>query len=310
MKVIFHDDFFQVYTSDPAAAAGRMESVLEVIRPHVELIEGQPASETQVAFVHETAHIDYVRRKGLLPIAALAAGSAIQTATIGLSEPCFGLIRPPGHHASSGSCWGFCYFNNMAVALETLRRQNKIETAYVLDFDLHFGDGTVNILGDRDYVTVYNIGEGPLVCSACIFGTNVEDYTVEIASGSPKTSPGSEMITDVLCNGVNFTVLPGESVVLEVTFQPTSGGTKEAYMLVTSNDPDEPEKEVELHGYGCSSPGCPDILLEPVSWDYGSLTPGNVIDKICSGLKIMWFPLFKFAAISNEIAHINDKIGR
>jgi acetoin utilization deacetylase AcuC-like enzyme len=45
----------------------------------------------------------------------------------------------------------------MAVALEVLKRQHEIETAYVLDFDLHFGDGTVNILEGKDYVTVYNV---------------------------------------------------------------------------------------------------------------------------------------------------------
>jgi acetoin utilization deacetylase AcuC-like enzyme len=157
MKVIFHDDFYQVYTSDPAASAGRTEAVVKVIKPHVEFVEGQPATESQIEFVHDSSHIEYVRQTGLYRIAALAAGSAVQAATIGLSEPCFGLIRPPGHHASSGSCWGFCYFNNMAVALEVLNRQNKIKSAYVLDFDLHFGDGTVNILGNRDYVTIHNV---------------------------------------------------------------------------------------------------------------------------------------------------------
>jgi acetoin utilization deacetylase AcuC-like enzyme len=156
MKVIFHNDFYQVYTSDPAASAGRMESIVEVITPHVEFIEARPASKDQIAFVHESAHIEYVRQAGTYPIAALAAGGAVQAATLGLSAPCFGLIRPPGHHASSGSCWGFCYFNNMAIALEVLKRKGKIKTAYVLDFDLHFGDGTVNILQNRDYVTVHN----------------------------------------------------------------------------------------------------------------------------------------------------------
>jgi acetoin utilization deacetylase AcuC-like enzyme len=156
MKAVFHDDFYQVYTSDPAASAGRMESIVNVIQPHVEFVEGQPATESQIKFVHDSAHIEYVRRTHLYPIAALAAGCAVQAAAIGLLDPCFGLIRPPGHHASAGSCWGFCYFNNMAIALEVLRRQKKIETAYVLDFDLHFGDGTVNILGSKDGITIYN----------------------------------------------------------------------------------------------------------------------------------------------------------
>jgi acetoin utilization deacetylase AcuC-like enzyme len=156
MKIIFHDDFYRVYTSDPAASAGRMESIVEVITPHVDFIEAQPAAENQIAFVHESSHIEYVRQAGTYPIAALAAGGAVQAATIGLSAPCFGLIRPPGHHASSGSCWGFCYFNNMAIALEVLKHKGKIKTAYVLDFDLHFGDGTVNIFQNRDYVTIHN----------------------------------------------------------------------------------------------------------------------------------------------------------
>jgi acetoin utilization deacetylase AcuC-like enzyme len=52
------------------------------------------------------------------------------------------LIRPPGHHASSDHCWGFCFFNNIAVALAKLRAEKKIEKALILDFDLHFGDGT------------------------------------------------------------------------------------------------------------------------------------------------------------------------
>ena len=157
MKVVFHKDFYQVYTSDPAAAAGRLEPVMKVIKPHVEFLQAQPATETQIAFAHEKAHIEHVRQMGLFDIAALAAGGAIQAATIGLTEPCFGLTRPPGHHASSGSCWGFCYFNNMAVALEVLKRDGAIQTAYVLDIDLHYGDGTVNILGDKQYAVVHNV---------------------------------------------------------------------------------------------------------------------------------------------------------
>ena len=157
MKVIFHDDFHQVYTSDPAAAAGRMQCVVDVIGPQVKFIPAQPASETEIGLVHEGSHIEYVRQSGLYHISALAAGGAIQAAVIGLSEPCFGLIRPPGHHASGASSWGFCYFNNMAVAIEVLRYRGEIKTAYVLDIDLHFGDGTVNILRDRKYVTIHNV---------------------------------------------------------------------------------------------------------------------------------------------------------
>src|SRR5512134_2947817 len=157
MKVVFHEDFCDVYTMDPAAEPGRMEAVIEVIGPRVELVKAEPASETDLLAVHTKAHVEHVRSIGLYPIASLAAGGAIQAATLGLAEPAFGLIRPPGHHASSGSCWGFCFFNNMAVALEHLRSTGKTKTAFVLDIDLHFGDGTVNILGGKDWVKVYNV---------------------------------------------------------------------------------------------------------------------------------------------------------
>jgi len=160
MKVIFHEDFYEVYTSDPAAAAGRMEAVMDVVESRVDLIKAEAASEADITAVHTKTHIDYVKGEGLYSISALAAGGAIQAATLGLKEPALGLIRPPGHHASSNSSWGFCYFNNMAVAIERLKRANMIETAYVLDIDLHFGDGTENILGDKRYVTVHNCAAG------------------------------------------------------------------------------------------------------------------------------------------------------
>lgn len=158
MKVVFHDDFYDVYTDDPAAAAGRMEAIISVIEPHVEFVEAQPATEGQIAAVHTSEHIERIRRLGLYDIASLAAGGAVQAATIGLSEPCFAAIRPPGHHASAGSCWGFCFFNNMALAIESLKQQGRIQSAYILDFDLHFGDGTENILGRKAYISIHNPG--------------------------------------------------------------------------------------------------------------------------------------------------------
>ena len=157
MKILFHNDFHQVYTSDPAAAAGRMQSILNVISEDYEFLEPTPANEEDIIAIHTLPHVDYVKRIGLYTISSLAAGGAIQAAFIGLKEPCFALIRPPGHHASAERSWGFCYFNNMAIALERLKREKAINRAFVLDIDLHFGDGTVNIFREKDYVTVFNV---------------------------------------------------------------------------------------------------------------------------------------------------------
>lgn len=159
MKVIFHEDFYQVYTSDPAAVKGRMEAVVDVIKNDVDLVDCEPASENEISAAHTKSHINRVQKSGLYPISSLAAGGAVMAARTGLQEPAFGLIRPPGHHASAGDCWGFCYFNNMAIALLALKNEGLISRAFVLDFDLHFGDGTVNILGSKDWVKIYNPSE-------------------------------------------------------------------------------------------------------------------------------------------------------
>ena len=156
MKVIYSHSFYPVYSADPAAEAGRIEAVMNALPSELELIEAEPATEAQIALAHTMEHIEFVRQEGLYDIAALAAGGAIQAARLGLEAPAFGAIRPPGHHASGDSCWGFCYFNNMAVALLTLKDEGLIETATILDFDLHYGDGNVGILGHRSWVTICN----------------------------------------------------------------------------------------------------------------------------------------------------------
>lgn len=156
MNVYFHEDFYQVYTADPAAAAGRMEAVVDALEGDVVFQGIQPAEEIDLLRVHGPRYIAHVRDQGLYDIAALAAGGAIQAAREGLSNPAFALVRPPGHHASADSAWGFCYFNNMAVALMRLKEEGDIERAFILDFDLHYGDGNVNILGHRSWVTVVN----------------------------------------------------------------------------------------------------------------------------------------------------------
>ncbi len=156
MEVYFDDAFYPVYTADPAAAAGRMEAVVAALEDEVDFKPIPPAAETDLLRVHTRRHLEWVRAQGVYEVAALAAGGAIQTATRGLTAPAFALIRPPGHHASADSCWGFCYFNNMAVALTRLKQEGAITRAFVLDFDLHYGDGNVNILGDRDWMTIVN----------------------------------------------------------------------------------------------------------------------------------------------------------
>lgn len=149
MKVVYHHRYLEVYASDPAAKAGRIESILSEVSPHFKLVTPDPASIDDIKLVHTNWHIsDIQRMRETYEVALLAAGGAIEAAELAMSgEPAFGLIRPPGHHASPDSCWGFCFFNNIAISIARLRVEGKINRAVILDFDLHFGDGTDNIFG-------------------------------------------------------------------------------------------------------------------------------------------------------------------
>lgn len=158
MKVVYSEEYKQVYSYDPASNPGRIESIAFALAGKVDYIEPNPATLEDIAAIHTEKHIAEIRREGVYDIAALAAGGAIKAAEIGFSEPCFAVIRPPGHHASADSAWGFCYFNNMAIALDKLKRAGKIRKAFILDFDLHVGDGNINILDQKKYVTILNPG--------------------------------------------------------------------------------------------------------------------------------------------------------
>jgi acetoin utilization deacetylase AcuC-like enzyme len=149
MKIVYHPRYTEVYDSDPAAQAGRIEVILKELEGRYEFVTPEPATEDDLVRVHTPGHIVTIKSNPkLYEVACLAAGGAIKSAQLAMQgEPSFGLIRPPGHHASAESCWGFCSFNNIAVALARLKSDGFISSAFILDFDLHFGDGTDNIFG-------------------------------------------------------------------------------------------------------------------------------------------------------------------
>ncbi len=61
----------------------------------------------------------------------------------------FAAVRPPGHHAERATAMGFCFFNNVAVAAEHLRRRHGAERVAIFDFDVHHGNGTQHLFERR-----------------------------------------------------------------------------------------------------------------------------------------------------------------
>jgi acetoin utilization deacetylase AcuC-like enzyme len=155
MKIVFHEKYYNSnYAMDPAASSGRLEGIMHLLseNPNYEIIIPKPALKEDILRAHTERHYNYVKRDQLLyDLASLAAGGALLAAEEAYNGiPSFAVIRPPGHHASADSCWGFCYFNNIAISLLKLYSDKKIKSAFVLDFDLHTGDGNINILQHRN----------------------------------------------------------------------------------------------------------------------------------------------------------------
>lgn len=162
MKVIYHPKFKDSsYANDPAAEEGRITSILEEVREesYLELVKPSPLTREKIELVHTTDHVLDIekRSKKLYDMSCLAAGGAVEAASFAYEgKSSFALIRPPGHHASPDSSWGFCYFNNMALAIENLRYEDKITSAVIVDFDLHTGDGNINCLDDDSRIKIIN----------------------------------------------------------------------------------------------------------------------------------------------------------
>jgi acetoin utilization deacetylase AcuC-like enzyme len=97
--------------------------------------------------------------------ALLAAGAAVHAVDIALSRTGGGLtfcaVRPPGHHAERARAMGFCFFNNVAVAAAHALASGLSRVA-ILDFDVHYGNGTADIFRNDRRVLFCSTYEHPL----------------------------------------------------------------------------------------------------------------------------------------------------
>ena len=108
---------------------------------------------------------DTAANPGTWKAALRAAGAAVAATDAvidGEAENAFCAVRPPGHHATRDEAMGFCFFNNVAVAARHALDVRGLERVAVIDFDVHHGNGTEDILAGDDRVLMVSFFQHPL----------------------------------------------------------------------------------------------------------------------------------------------------
>jgi acetoin utilization deacetylase AcuC-like enzyme len=141
--------------------------------------EAPVATEEELALVHSRAHIEWIRElcesgggaidgdtfagERSYEAALHAAGGACamtRALLAGETEVGFSALRPPGHHAEPERAMGFCLFDNIAVAAALAIAELGLERVFILDWDVHHGNGTAEIFRRRDDVLFASIHQG------------------------------------------------------------------------------------------------------------------------------------------------------
>jgi len=154
LVVVYHPDFalygFTVLRErlEPAFRALQESGCLD--RPGVKVVEPVPVDEELVRRVHTPGHIRGVLSSGYYEVSLLSAGAVAlgaEEVASDRADAAFCFVGAAGHHASRDGFWGFCYLNDVAIAVEDLRGKGLAGRFAIIDIDPHFGDGTRDILG-------------------------------------------------------------------------------------------------------------------------------------------------------------------
>jgi acetoin utilization deacetylase AcuC-like enzyme len=167
VAVVYHPDFaahgYPVLRDRVGPAFDEL-SIRGLLRMEkVELIKPEPADEELASRVHSENHIRGVVNSGYFEVALLSAGAVITgadevAARKAANSFCF--VGAAGHHASHDGFWGFCYLNDVAMAVQHLRDNRYINRFTIIDIDPHFGDGTRDILGPDPDIMHINFHSG------------------------------------------------------------------------------------------------------------------------------------------------------
>jgi acetoin utilization deacetylase AcuC-like enzyme len=141
--------------------------------------ESPRAAEEELTLVHPSGHVERIRELcrsggGAIDLDTFAGEASYEAALRAAGGACemvralvrgdaglgFSAGRPPGHHAEPERAMGFCLFDNVAVAAALALAELGLERVFILDWDVHHGNGTAEIFRERDDVLFASIHQG------------------------------------------------------------------------------------------------------------------------------------------------------
>lgn len=182
--LITHADCLNHVTPDghPERNA-RLEHVLHALEPlDLNHVTAPLAAEVDILRVHPASYLADLRRNlpinrmhqidgdtwmspGSLGAAFRAAGAVVKGVDMvltGEATNAFAAVRPPGHHAERDTAMGFCLFGNAAIGVKHALDHHGLSRVAVVDFDVHHGNGTQDMLWDEPRALMITSQQMPL----------------------------------------------------------------------------------------------------------------------------------------------------
>lgn len=187
MRIYTHPEYLNHHVMDghperPERLSHLMNHLSQIgLTQDFELVQPQPIPPERILAAHSQSHVDFLTaskpKDGIVPLdpdtwmspaslsaAELAAGAVfagMDTVLNGAQRRVFCAVRPPGHHAERDSAMGFCLLNSVAIAAIAALDQADVERVAILDFDVHHGNGTVDICRNHPQILVCSSFQSP-----------------------------------------------------------------------------------------------------------------------------------------------------
>ena len=169
MKLLFNKIFIEHNKESEIEGSYRMEMFSD-------LPDSYAYGEEYLSMVHEKNYIQSIKKacqnsESLAEVQLNPSTWDSACLSVGLSIEAsknfdFSLVRPPGHHATYDKGHGFCFFNNLAIAVKYQLALGK--RVFILDIDSHHGDGTQSIFyesPDVFYCSIHQLHTYPFTGS-------------------------------------------------------------------------------------------------------------------------------------------------